>query len=130
MQLANSRKLLKICRYTLFTAVILIYADFLHPKPAQAILFSAFSKFVGGTVKDFLGKVGASAIGDSIDGLLSLIPWVVIVMICGFVTWQVIEGYKEYEQQNFSGVAGAATKVIVLVSLAAIADKVTAWMTS
>jgi hypothetical protein len=128
MQLNEKR--LRTYGIAIYTAIILIYADFLHPKSAQAILFSSFTKFIGGTVKDFLGKVGASAIGDSIDGLLSLVPWVVIVVLCGYVSWQALEGYKEYEQQNYSGVATAATKVVVLISLAAIADKVTAWMTS
>lgn len=131
MMKSSSGKFVRRSSLTLCTASgIYAYTELFSSRPASALLFSDFSAYAGSKVGSFLNSVGASGLAVPIEGLIGLIPWVAVVVVCGIIAWGAIDGYKEYQQQNFAGLTEAALRSIVAVVLIMIADKATSFLTT
>jgi hypothetical protein len=120
-------QVIRIFLVTIMTSALLGYSD---AKPAQALVFSAFTTYLSTSITAFLTAAGATTITPLVTAALGIIPWLVIVLSGSIITWQAYEGYKEYDRENFSGIAKPVANILIILVLLFMADKITATLVS
>ncbi len=113
-------------RYLLIAVTSAAFWSYADARPAQAIVFSTFTTYLNTTINAFLTAAGATVVAPLVTAALGIIPWLVIVLAGSVIIWQAYEGYKEYERENFSGIAKPVANILIIVVLLYLADKITA----
>jgi hypothetical protein len=83
---------------------------------------AAFLTAASGSTSSSLTTTTLSA---TIDALIDLVPWALILIVAGISASQAYNGYKQYEQEDLGGMVKSILSIIVLILLTVMASFVT-----
>jgi hypothetical protein len=66
-----------------------------------------------------------TTLSATIDALIDLVPWALILIVAGISASQAYNGYKQYEQEDLGGMVKSILSIIVLILLTVMASFVT-----
>jgi hypothetical protein len=115
----------KTIRYTLIGCLSAAFWSYSAARPAQALVFKAFSDYLAITIGAFMQQANAGALVQVVTSALGILPWLVIVLAGSIIIWQSYAGYQEYQRENYSGIAKPVANILVTLILIFLTDKIT-----
>lgn len=106
---------------------LLFRGDFYRAADA-AILYSKFTSYIQDRAKTFLTAANISALEPMVTAFLELIPWAIILLAGGVITWQAYSGYQAYERDDLSGAGKCVLNMILMLLLLVMSSAITDFM--
>jgi hypothetical protein len=139
----RERKLIRQWHITILcvatnVTMLLLRGDFWRGAEA-GILFNkttTYLKLKSGTFLDAAaGSSGGSlaaggVLKTTVDALIDLVPWALILIVAGISASQAYNGYKQYEQEDLGGMVKSILSVLILILFVVMASFVTDFLVS
>jgi hypothetical protein len=116
----------KAIRYPLTFLLSLGFWAYSGIRSAQAAVFSDFTAYLSNSITGFLTAANApSSVVTLVQAAMGLVPWIVLAIAGGIITWEAIEGYREFKREEYSGMVKPIATILLLVILLYFADRIT-----
>jgi hypothetical protein len=111
-------------------AMFLLFAGDFNRATNAAPLYDKFTKYIQKTSETFLTAASATAVTPIVTAFLELIPWGILLLAGGVISWQAYAGYQAYEREDLSGVGKAVLNIVVMLLLLVMTSFVTDFIVS